>query len=67
VVELRRPTSAPLSQTPTDDVSRASTAELLLSCDAASTPPRDTCHESWDDSGGGLDPHGDWPAQASQV
>ena len=30
VVNLPRPTSAPLSHTPTDDLSRASTEELLL-------------------------------------
>ena len=33
------------------------------SYDAASSPPATRRHESWDDWGGGLDPHGDWPEQ----
>ena len=59
VVELRRTTPNPLAPTPTDDLSRASTEELLLELRRRINAPRDTCHQSWDDLGGGLDPHGD--------
>ena len=39
VVELRRPTSAPLTHTATDALSRAATEELLLELRRASSPP----------------------------
>ena len=53
VVELRRPTSAPLS--------RASTEELLLELRRRIIAPRHRRHETWDDWDGGLDPGGQWP------
>ena len=62
VVELRGPTSAPLSHASTDALSRASTEELLLELRRRIVAPRDTRHETWDDWDGGLDPDGDWPA-----
>ena len=65
VVELRRPTpNAPsqgyaLRPTNPSALSQVSTEELLLELRRRIIAPRDT----WDDSGGGLDPHGGWPAQ----
>jgi len=58
VVELRRTTPNRLAPTPTDDLSRASTEELLLELRRRINAPRDRRHETWDDWGGGLDPHG---------
>ena len=63
VVNLHRPTSASLSHTATDALSRASTEELLLELRRRIIAPRDRRHESWDDWDDGLDPHGDWPEQ----
>ncbi len=64
VAELRRPTSASLAATSApDSLSRAATEELLLELRRRIIAPRDTRHNTWDDSGGGLDPYGDWPAQ----
>ena len=54
VVEMRGPTSAPLSH--------ASTEGLLLELRRRIIAPRTRRPESWDDWGG-LDPHGDWPEQ----
>ena len=62
VTELRRPTQNPPSHTATDSLSRASTEELLLELRRRIIAPRNRRHDTWDDSGG-LDPHGDWPAQ----
>jgi hypothetical protein len=63
VIELRRPTSASLSRASTEAPSRASTEELLLELRRRIIGPRDRRPESWDNWGGGLDPHGDWPEQ----
>ncbi len=63
VVELRRTTHKPVSNVPTEALSRASTEELLLELRRRISAPRDRRHEGWDDWDGGLDPHGDWPAQ----
>ena len=62
VVELRRPTSAPLTHTARDALSRAATEELLLELRRRIIAPRDRRHDAWDDWVG-LDPHGDWPKQ----
>ena len=62
VVELRRPTSAPLSHTSTDALFGASTEELLLELRRRIIAPRHRRHETWDWDGG-LDPLGDWPEQ----
>ena len=63
VVERRGPTSAPLSHTSTDALSRASTEELLLELRRRIIAPRQRRRETWDDWGGGLEPRGDWPEQ----
>ena len=55
VVNLRRPTSASLSHT--------STEELLLELRRRIIIPRDRRHNTWDDWDGGLDPGGGWPEQ----
>ena len=60
MVELRRPTSTPLSHASTDALSRTSTEELLLELRRRIVAPRNRRHETWDDWGG-LDPQGDWP------
>ena len=65
-VELRRPDPNRLSHTPTDSFSRASSEELLLELRRRIITPRNTRHETWDDWGGGLDPHGDWPEEGQQ-
>ena len=44
-------------------LSQVSTEELLLELRRRIIAPRDRRHETWDDWGGGLDPHGDWPEQ----
>ena len=62
-VELRRTTHNPPSHASTDTLSRAPTEELLLELRRRIIPPRERRHESWDDWGGGLDPHGDWPEE----
>ena len=62
VTELRRPTSAPVSHTATDSLSRASTEELLLELRRRIVAPRNRRHGTWDDWGG-LDPQGDWAEQ----
>ena len=49
VVELRRPTSAPLSHASTEVLSRASTEELLLELRRRTIRPRDRRRERWDD------------------
>jgi hypothetical protein len=65
VVELRRPTSAPLAHTARDALSRAATEELLFELRRRIIAPRDRRHEAWDDCDG-LDPQGDWPELDSQ-
>jgi len=51
-----RPTNAnALSQVPTE--------ELLLELRRRIIAPRDRRRDTWDDWGGGLVPHGDWPEQ----
>ena len=64
VVNLRRPTAAPLFHATTDVLSRTSTEELLLELRRRIIAPRQRRHETWDDSGG-LDPHGDWPEEGT--
>ena len=63
VVELRRPTSAPLSRASTEAPSRASSEELLLELRRRIIAPRSRRAQSWDDWDSGLDPRGDWPEQ----
>ena len=63
VADFRRPTSAPPSHAAPDALGRASTEELLLELRRRIIAPRTRRPESWDDWGGGLDPHGDWPEQ----
>ena len=63
VVKQRRPDPNRLSRTATKGPSRASTEELLLELRRRIIAPRDRRHDSWDDWGGGLDPHGDWPEE----
>jgi hypothetical protein len=63
VVELRRTTPDRLSRTATDTLSRASTEELLLELRRRIVRPRERRHDTWDDWGGGLDPHDDWPEE----
>ena len=63
MVERSRTTSAPLSHTSTDALSRASTKELLLELRRRIITPHNRRPESCDDWGGGLDPHADWPEQ----
>jgi hypothetical protein len=58
VINLRRPTSAPLSRTSTDALSRASTEELLLELRRRIIAPHNRRPESWDDWDG-LGPQGD--------
>ena len=62
VVEMRGPTPAPLSHTPTDVLSRASTEELLLELRRRIIASRNRRNETWDDWHG-LGPHGDWPEE----
>ena len=61
VVKLSRPPSAPVSNSFTDALSRASTEELLMELRRRIIAPRqrrpDRC-EGWDD---GLDAYGNWP------
>ena len=70
VVPTLRPnnTNAPsqgyrLRPTNPNALSQVSTEELLLELRRRIILPRDRRHETWDDWGGGLDPHGDWPEQ----
>ena len=63
VVELRRPTPDRVSRASTEAPSRATTEELLLELRRRIIRPRERRHETWDDWGGGLDPHGDWPEE----
>ena len=49
VVELRRPSSAPLAHAATDALSRTSTEELLLELRRRIIAPRDRRPETWDD------------------
>ena len=69
VVELHRTTPTTRSQgyalrpTNANALSQVSTEELLLELRRRIIAPRDRRPESWDDWGGGLDPHGDWPEQ----
>jgi hypothetical protein len=44
-------------------LSQVSTEELLLELRRRIITPRDRRHDTWDDWGGGLDPHGDWPEE----
>jgi hypothetical protein len=44
-------------------LSQVSTEELLLELRRRIIAPRDRRPESWDDWGGGLERHGDWPEQ----
>ena len=55
VVKLRR--TAP------DPLSRASTEQLLLELGRRIIALRERRHDTWDDWGGGLDPHGDRPEE----
>src|SRR5271165_405950 len=56
LVSTLRPTTAnALSQVPTE--------ELLLELRRRIIAPRDRRRDTWDDWGGGLVPHGDWPEQ----
>ena len=68
VSTLRRTTPNPVAQgyalRPTNaNASQVSTEELLLELRRRIIAPRDTRHDTWDDWGDGLDPHGDWPEQ----
>ena len=63
VVKQRRTTNSPRAHTAPDAPSRASTEELLLELRRRIIAPHNRRPESWDDWGGGLDPHGDWPEQ----
>jgi len=64
VVTLRRDSPEPRYHSyTTDALSRASTEELLLELRRRIIAPRDRRYDTWDDRGGGLDPHGDWPEQ----
>ena len=63
VVELRRTTHNPLSQTATEAPSRASTEELLLELRRRIIALRDRRHDTWDDWDSGLNPRGDWPEE----
>jgi hypothetical protein len=69
VVELHRTTPATRTQgyalrpTNPNALSQASTEELLLELRRRIIRPRERRHETWDDWGGGLDPHGDWPEE----
>jgi hypothetical protein len=69
VVELRRnnpnaPTQGyALRPTNANALSQVPTEELLLELRRRIIAPRDRRHETWDDWGGGLDPHGDWPEE----
>jgi hypothetical protein len=69
VVELRRSNPIAPSQgyalrpTNADALSNASTEELLLELRRRIIAPRHRRPETWDDWGGGLDPHGDWPEE----
>ena len=42
-------------------LSQVSTEELLLELRRRIIAPRHQRQDTWDDWGGGLDPHGDWP------
>jgi hypothetical protein len=69
VVELHRTTPATRTQgyalrpTNPNALSQASTEELLLELRRRIIRPRERRHETWDDWGGGLDPHGGWPEE----
>src|SRR5258708_4145217 len=63
VVKQRRTNHTPLAHTATEAPSRASTEELLLELRRRIVAPRERRSDTWDDWGGGLDPHGDWPEQ----
>jgi hypothetical protein len=60
VVKLGRPSPAPLSHTPTDALSLASTEELLLELRRRIIAPRHRRHESWNDWEDGLAAQGNW-------
>jgi hypothetical protein len=66
---LRRSNPNPASQgyalrsTNPNALSQVSTEELLLELRRRIIAPRDRRHDTWDDRGGGLDPHGDWPEE----
>lgn len=62
----RNTTTAPgyaLRPTTPNALSQASTEDLLLELRRRIIAPRNRHPETWDDSDGGLDPHGDWPEQ----
>ena len=69
VSTLRRNATAPSQgyalrpTNPTDTLSRAPTEELLLELRRRIIAPRERRHDTWDDWGGGLDSHGDWPEE----
>ena len=69
VSTLRRTTpNAPpqgyaLRPTNPNSLSNASTEELLLELRRRTIAPRDRRHDAWNDWGGGLDSHGDWPEE----
>jgi hypothetical protein len=65
VVKLRRDSPEPRHRSSiTDDaLAAASTEELLLELRRRIIRPRNRRRDTWDDWGGGLDPHGDWPEE----
>jgi hypothetical protein len=63
VVQLHRPTLAPMSHPVTDALSRASTEELLLELRRRIISPRQRRREMWDDWDDGLAAHG-WPEES---
>ena len=64
VVELRRPDPQPACPAPPPKPPPAPPPRSCCwSYDAASSPPATRRHDTWDDWGGGLDPHGDWPEE----
>jgi hypothetical protein len=69
VPTLRRTTPNPpthcyaLRATNPNALSQVPTEQLLLELRRRIIAPRDTRHNTWDDWDGGLDPHGDRPAQ----
>jgi hypothetical protein len=52
-----------LRPTTPNALSQASTEEFLLELRRRIIAPYNRRRESWDDWGGGLDPHGCWPGQ----
>src|SRR5437764_15467952 len=63
VVELRQTMPAPLFHTSTDALSSATTEVLLRELRRRISTHHHSRYDTWDDRGGGLDPHGDWPKE----